>query len=65
MKPQPLEVKLTWEQCEILSHYYRFPTAVLLLPEKDMKRRMKGTRRDAVLDKIDKLERIRRLEATL
>lgn len=44
-KPNKFKVHLDWEQCEIISHYYRFPAIVFLLTKENMKERLKGIRK--------------------
>ena len=53
MKPT---ITLTWKQCELISNYYRFPTVVFLLTEKNMKLKLNGKRRDYLLDRVATLE---------
>jgi len=39
-------VSLTWKQCEIIAHYYRFPITAFLLSEENMKRILRGIRKE-------------------
>jgi hypothetical protein len=45
MKKTDLKIVLDWEQCEILSRYYRFPTVVFLFTKDIMKKRLVGIRK--------------------
>ena len=49
------KIELTWKQCEAISRYYEFPTAVLFLNEENMFKRLKGTRNKSIGKKLDKL----------
>lgn len=44
-KTSGFEVVLDWEQCEILSKYYRFPTVVFLFSKDKMKKYLRGIRK--------------------
>ena len=51
-------IKLTWEQCKAISHYYQFQTVVFLLPEKHMLRKLKDKTRNAAIG--EGIEKIRK-----
>jgi hypothetical protein len=44
MVVKKFKVVLDWEQCEIISKYYRFPTVVFLFSKENMKKRLVGIR---------------------
>lgn len=52
-----MKISLTWKQCEAIARYYEFQPAVFLLTEKNMLRRMKGTRKGAIKADIDELRK--------
>jgi hypothetical protein len=50
-------VKLTWNQCELISRYYEFPTAIFLLSPENMQDGLEGTRKESVHEKMCEVRR--------
>jgi hypothetical protein len=57
-----IKISITWEQCELIAHYYEFPTSVLLLTPGYMRAKMKGKkRRNSIERKVKRLAEIKKV----
>jgi len=47
-------VSLSWKSLELIARYYRFPTTVFLLSEKDLKKQLKRERGEKIKEAVEK-----------